>query len=174
MFSLSTYMFINMDTLRSLQIVQTELHPNSQTWGPDPTRGGIKESLSVYGLFHHLACTPQGRAQLRQIFLRPTLDLAIISERQRSISVLLQPDNAESLQQSTSILRKIRNLRTTITQLRKGIDFPSMGQSFDRGVWGTIRSFTAQALELRETVGTLNGSESLCIVHKVGIMNHSV
>ena len=160
-------MFVNSDALLALQIVQTELHPNSQAWGPDLNRGTTKESLSVYGLFHLLACTPQGRSQLRQLFLRPVLDIGIIGERQKTISVLLQPDNAVKLKQATSILHKIRNVRTTITQLRKGIEFPSAGQSFDKGIWATIRLFTAQTLELREVVSSLNGSEGLEIARKV-------
>ncbi|KAF7559596.1 hypothetical protein G7046_g4580 [Stylonectria norvegica] len=167
MFSLSIYMFVNSDALLSLQIVQTELHPNSQAWGPVAGKSSGKESLSVYGLFHILACTPQGRTQLRQLFLRPTLDMEVIKERQRTISVLLQPDNAENLKQITSILRKIRNLRTTVAQLRKGIEFPSAGQSFDKGVWATIRRFTAQALGLREVIGALNNGAGLQIIRKV-------
>ncbi|KAF5973678.1 hypothetical protein FBULB1_8161 [Fusarium bulbicola] len=163
MFSLNTYMYVSTDALLSLQILQTEMHPNSQAWGPDANKSNSKESLSVYGLFHHLACTPQGRTQLRQLFLRPLLDLDIISERQRTIAVLLQPDNAEKLAQLTSTLRKIRNMRTTLAQLRKGIEFPSAGQSFDRGVWATIQKFTAQALTLREMIGLFNGGSDIVI-----------
>jgi DNA mismatch repair protein MSH5 len=167
MFYLNTYMYVSTDALLSLQILQTELHPNSQAWGPDANKGNSKESLSVYGLFHHLACTPQGRTQLRQLFLRPLLDLGIISERQRTITVLLQPDNADKLAQLTSTLRKIRNMRTTLAQLRKGIEFPSAGQSFDRGVWATIQKFTAQALTLREMIGLFNGGSDIVIFKKV-------
>ncbi|KAF5644838.1 DNA mismatch repair MSH5 [Fusarium tjaetaba] len=167
MFSLNTYMYVSTDALLSLQILQTELHPNSQAWGPDANKSNSKESLSVYGLFHHLACTPQGRTQLRQLFLRPLLDLGIISERQRTITVLLQPDNADKLAQLTSTLRKIRNMRTTLAQLRKGIEFPSAGQSFDRGVWATIQKFTAQALTLREIIGLFNGGSDIVIFKKL-------
>ncbi|KAI1047650.1 hypothetical protein LB505_013086 [Fusarium chuoi] len=167
MFSLNTYMYVSTDALLSLQILQTELHPNSQAWGPDANKSNSKESLSVYGLFHHLACTPQGRTQLRQLFLRPLLDLDIISERQRTIAVLLQPDNADKLAQLTSTLRKVRNMRTTLAQLRKGIEFPSAGQSFDRGVWATIQKFTTQALTLREMIGLFNGGSGIVIFKKL-------
>jgi len=169
MFSLNTYMYVSTDTLLSLQILQTELHPNSQAWGPDANKSNSKESLSVYGLFHHLACTPQGRTQLRQLFLRPLLDLDIISERQRTIAVLLQPDNADKLAQLTLTLRKVRNMRTTLAQLRKGIEFPSAGQSFDRGVWATIQKFTTHALTLREMIGLFNGGSDTVIFKKVRI-----
>ena len=168
MFSLSSYMYVGSDTLLSLQILQTELHPNTQAWGPDTTQGSPKESLSVYGLFHHLACTPQGRARLRQLFLRPLLDIDVISERQQSIAVLLQPDNADKLPQLVSTLRKLRNLHATFAQLRKGIEFPSSGQSFDKGVWGTIHKFTTQALGLRELIGSLNGGSEAVLFQEVG------
>lgn len=167
MFSLSAYMYVSADALLSLQILQTELHPNSQACGSDANKSNAKESLSVYGLFHHLACTPQGRVQLRQIFLRPLLDLDVISERQRTIATLLQPDNIDKLPQLVSTLRKIRNMRTTFAQLRKGIEFPSAGQSFDRGVWSTIQKFTAHALTLRETMALLNDGAGVVLFERV-------
>ncbi|KAH8735372.1 muts domain V-domain-containing protein [Ilyonectria robusta] len=167
MFSLSAYMFVSSDALLSLQLVQTELHPNSQALGPNLNKDSTKESLSVYGLFHYLACTSQGRTRLRQLFLRPVRDMGLIRERQKTISALLQPDNADCLAQITSLLHKIRNIRTTFTQLRKGIEFPSAGQSFDKGVWATIQNFTAQILALREAVASLNGCAGLEIIDKL-------
>lgn len=172
MFSLSSYMYISNDTLLSLQILQTEMHPNSQAWGSDANQSNSKESLSVYGLFQHLASTPQGRTQLRRIFLRPLLDINIISERQRSIAVLLQPENADKLPQLASTLRKIRNLHTTFAQLRKGIEFPSAGQSFDKGVWGTIHRFTTHALTLRELIASLNGGSDVVLFKQVSSPYH--
>ena len=168
MFSLSSYMFVSADALLALQIVQTELHPNSQAWGPNLSKSSSKESLSVYGLFYNLACTPQGRTQLRQLFLRPILDLGLIRERQRTLSVLLQQNNAEMMAHMTSILRKIQNLRPALTLLRKGIEFLSAGQSFNKGVWATIQHFTAQGLALREVLGNLNGGTELALIRKVG------
>ncbi|KAH7326765.1 muts domain V-domain-containing protein [Stachybotrys elegans] len=56
MFSMEDYMLVDGDTLLSLQIVQSELHPNSQAWGLSPNGSATKESLSVYGLFHTFAC----------------------------------------------------------------------------------------------------------------------
>ncbi|KAK7418315.1 hypothetical protein QQZ08_011302 [Neonectria magnoliae] len=170
MFSLSAYMFVSSDALLSLQLVQTELHPNSQVWGPDSNKDRTKESLSVYGLFHYLACTPQGRVELRQLFLRPLLDIGLIEERQKTISVLLQPDNADNLTRITSRLRKIRNIRTTFVQLRKGIEFPSASQSLNKGVWSTIRGFTAHALGLREAVASLKGCAKLEIICKISFI----
>lgn len=151
-------MFVTLETLTSLQIVQSELHPNSQVWGPDPKGNGSKESLSVYGLFHHLASTTQGRTSLRKMFLRPTLNMDIIAERQLTISLFLRPENSDSLQQIGAILRKVKNIKSIIVQLRKGIDSPLTGRSFDKGVWATLRGFAAQTLRLRETVASLSGN----------------
>ncbi|KAI8690568.1 DNA-MISMATCH-REPAIR-2 domain-containing protein [Fusarium sp. Ph1] len=174
MFSLSSYMFVSADALLALQIVQTELHPNSQAWGPNLSKSSSKESLSVYGLFYNLACTPQGRTQLRQLFLRPILDLGLIRERQITLSVLLQPNNAEMMAHMTSILRKIQNLRPALTLLRKGIEFLSAGQSFNKGVWATIQHFTTQGLVLREVLGNLNGGTELALFRKLVDSLHPV
>ena len=85
MFSLADMMFVNADTLNSLQILQHEFHPNSHMQGPTKSSSGAKESLSVYGLFHQLARTPQGKQKLRQIFLRPSIDIDLIVERHKTI-----------------------------------------------------------------------------------------
>ncbi|CEI65163.1 unnamed protein product [Fusarium venenatum] len=167
MFSLSSYMYISNDTLLSLQILQTEMHPNSQALGSNTNQSNSKESLSVYGLFQNLASTPQGRTQLRRIFLRPLLNINVISERQRSIAALLQPENADKLPQLALTLRKIRNLHATFAQLRKGIEFPFARQSFDKGVWGTIHKFTTHALTLRELIALLNGGSDVVLFKQV-------
>ena len=64
MFTLAGTMFVNADTLLSLQITSSECHPNAQQHGPASKNrtGGAKEGLSVYGLFHGLVKTPQGRS----------------------------------------------------------------------------------------------------------------
>lgn len=167
MFSLSEYMFVSAETLLSLQIVQSELHPNSQVWGPDPSCTGTKESLSVYGLFHMLACTPQGRSSLRQMFLRPTLNMDTIAERHRTISLFVRPDNVDNVAQLVRILRKVKNMRTVIGQLQKGVDSPSTGRSFDRGVWATLRGFAAQILRVREIVHCVPGYNDIEVLRQV-------
>lgn len=166
-FSLSNYVFVNSETLQSLQIVHAELHPNSQTWGPNPDKAGGKESLSIYGLLQPLASTPQGRVCLRQLMLRPTVDMWTITERHRMIAVLLRPENAERTKQASAILKKIQNMRTSVSQLRKGVSYPSTKRSFNRGVWATIRRFAVQALELRELVHTLCERDGIDAIQKV-------
>ena len=147
-FSISEYMFISAEAMQALQIVQAELHPNCQIWGVDSSSTSSKESLSVYGLFHKIVCTPQGRSSLRQMFLRPTLKESIIMERQHSISVLLRPENSDLVKHAAIILRRLKNVKLAITQLQKGVNLPASGVSLDRSVWGTIRGFAAQVVKL--------------------------
>lgn len=165
MFTLTDTMFINADTLASLQIIQSESHPNSHMQGP--TSSGAKESLSVYGLFHHLARTPQGRNRLRQIFLRPSMDLAVIEERQATVSVLLRPDNSQALEKLINGLKRIKNIRTVVIHLQKGISGTSnRGPAIQRGVWASLQQFTYHTLKILEALCELSHGQGLVIVNK--------
>ncbi|CAH0047883.1 unnamed protein product [Clonostachys solani] len=167
MFQISDYLFISAETLLSLQIVRSELHPNSQIWGQGPNTNSMKESLSIYGLFHFLACTSQGRKSLRQIFLRPTLDIGTITERQQTIQFLLRQENTDIVRKIPSVLRRVKNVRSIMAHLRKGIDLAAVRQSFDKCVWASLRSFTVQALRLREMIASLRGGDDIEIVRQV-------
>ena len=154
LFSLEKHMYICADSLVSLQIVQSELHPNNHGVGSGSHLNGAKESLSVYGLFHHLANSPQGRAALRRFFLRPSLDMDIIAERQHTITLLLRPEYSDLIDQAAAVLHGVKNIPALIIQLRKGVNSPSSGHSFDRSIWASLRGFAAQASKLR---GIMNG-----------------
>ncbi len=159
-------MFVNADTLASLQIIQAESHPNSHMQGP--ASSGAKESLSVYGLFHHLARTPQGRQRLRQMFLRPCLDLAPIEERLDTIAVLLRPENDPCLQKLVRSLGKIKDIRTLVVHLRKGISSnPGKRNSTRKGVWASILNFTFHVLKVLESIHELVDGRSLAITKKM-------
>jgi DNA mismatch repair protein MSH5 len=171
MFSLAHSVYITTDTLSSLQIVQSELHPNGLNLGASQSAHTAKESLSVYGLFHHLACTPQGRSSLRRLFLQPTLDVDVINERHQFISLLRRPENSEVLKQASLILRKIGNVRRVMALLRKGAESPSRGQSDHTGAWATLRRFAANFLRLRELIITISGWDEVKIL---GMVRHEV
>jgi DNA mismatch repair protein MSH5 len=131
--------FINSDTLDSLQILQSESHPNAFNQGPGKSSSGSKESLSVYGLFHHLARTPQGKQKLRQLFLRPSLNIDTIEERLDFITLFLQSDNAAVVDKIVQGLKKIKNLRPVMIHLRKGINATNTKFGGIRsGVWATL------------------------------------
>ncbi|PTB70113.1 hypothetical protein BBK36DRAFT_1189598 [Trichoderma citrinoviride] len=113
MFNLADHVFVSEESLLSLQIINHESHPNSQAWSIDSNSSSEKENLSIYGLLHPLASTPQGRAHLRHMFLQPTSDLDIIMDRQRTISLLLQPSNEEKSRRVVSIIDGIAPLVLT-------------------------------------------------------------
>jgi DNA mismatch repair protein MSH5 len=168
MFALSDMMFINADTMASLQILQSEFHPNSHMQGPNSASSSAKESLSVFGLFHHLASTPQGKYRLRQIFLRPSLDLEIIEERQAAISILIRPDNSPALEKIVKSLKKIKNIRTVVIHLQKGISGASGRCSgLQQGVWANLQQFAFHTLKIIEAVAKLVNGQDLMIVNKV-------
>ncbi|KAI7782338.1 hypothetical protein LA080_013613 [Diaporthe eres] len=132
MFTLRDSLFVNTDTLTSLQILGSENHPNFMNQGPDKSKTGAKEGLSLYGLFHVLTHTAQGKTKLRQMFLRPSTDLELIQERQQSISVLLRPENGADIDNIGKLLRKIKNIKHNLLQLKKGISLPSGRVSIER------------------------------------------
>lgn len=168
MFVLSDLMFVNSDTLASLQIIQSENHPNSHMQGPNKSTSGAKESLSLYGLFYHLASTPQGKQKLRQVFLRPSLDLSIIEERLSTIDILLRPENAASLDNICSSLKKIKDIRTIVIHLQKGVsDASAKASTINRSVWASMLNFTFHTLKITEAVRELSGGQTLAIVTKV-------
>ncbi|KAI5865014.1 muts domain V-domain-containing protein [Durotheca rogersii] len=164
MFALFDSMFVNADTLISLQILRSEYHPNGHQRGPSAS--GAKESLSVYGLFQHLARTPQGKLRLRQIFLRPSTDIDLINTRQNTISFLLRPGNADVLMRLTSELKKIKNMKSAIAHLERGVDIPGRRISVNNNVWASLQRFAAYSLRLRDSLQALPGAEGIPIIRK--------
>ncbi len=167
MFSLFNSMFINADTLISLQILQSEHHPNSHQQGPTNLTSGAKESLSIYGLFQGLASTPQGKLKLRQIFLRPSLDLDLIKERQMTISFFLRSGNAEGVAMITKSLKKTKNMAASMALLRKGVDNPGHKVTVANNVWASVQRFVGYGLQLTEALRGMLGSEKISVIQKV-------
>jgi DNA mismatch repair protein MSH5 len=158
-------MFINADTLASLQIMQSETHPNSQMQGPNTS--GSKEGLSVYGLFCHLASTPQGKKRLRRLFLRPSLELEVIRERLLTISIFLRPQNSSALSDIRKSLKMIKDIRSIVIHLQKGAVDGGLGKCIYRGVWASLQQFTHHTLVILRIIQELNDYDSVPILNKV-------
>ncbi|KAL5113758.1 hypothetical protein ACEQ8H_008370 [Pleosporales sp. CAS-2024a] len=167
MFSLQETMFINADTLHSLQIFGAESHPHSHNRGPAKANSGAKEGLSVYGLFHHLARTPQGRFLLRQHFLRPSLNLDVINERLTAIRILLRPDNDAHMRELVGIMKNVGNMRVMMINLRKGSSGATQRKGFSRSVWSSIRGFAFHCLQIKDTLQNFVHGELPAIGNKV-------
>ncbi|KAK1725816.1 muts domain V [Colletotrichum acutatum] len=168
MFALTDFMFVNADTLSCLQIFQSELHPSNLISGAGKAASGSKESLSLFGLFYPLAGTPQGKARLRQLFLRPLINIDMIRERQATISVFLQPGNEEAFTSMSKELRKVTDIRETLAQLQRGAaESPAGCASIERGVWWTLTRFSLHVLRLRDAILQLRNSNGLFIIQKM-------
>ena len=155
----------------SLQIVQSESHPHSHNQGPAKANSGSKEGLSVYGLFHTLARTPQGKLLLRQYFLRPSTNPEVINERLDSISFLLRTENNEQMETLVKNLSSIKNMRTVMINLRKGINGNGPSQRGpSNSIWAGIRLFAYHALQIKDCFQGVIGGDRLVIRNKV--MDH--
>ncbi|OAL67108.1 DNA mismatch repair protein Msh5 [Trichophyton rubrum] len=167
MISLQKAMLINRDTLASLQILQSESHPNAFNQGPGKTSSGSKEGLSIYGLFHHFARTPQGKRLLKQLFLRPSTDPTVIGQRHEFISVFLRPENDPTLGQLIKSLKNIKNMRPVMIHLRKGI---STGSAKFRGfkgvVWSSLLDFAFHAIDVNLALKEVTGVQALDVCMK--------
>lgn len=167
MFALSSSMFVNTDALASLQILNSEHHPNHVNQAPDKSKSEAKEGLSVYGLFHVLTHTEQGKAKLRQLFLRPSVDLDLIHERQRTISMFLRLENYAAVDQICKLLRRIKNMKSCLLLIKKGVGVSGSRATADRSTWATLQAFSAYAIELREVISKLVGADSVSITSAV-------
>lgn len=165
MFTLKGSMLVNADTLSSLQITSVEHHPNAQQHGMRASNGS-KEGLSVYGLFHPLAKTAQGRTLLRQYFLRPSQTLEVLSQRLDTVSMLLRQPSA--LDDLSAELSSVKNIRLALMNLRKGI---SNGPNKDKGVatsvWVALRRFLFSVLRIADIFDQMPGDSGLALVAKI-------
>ncbi|KAL8631563.1 hypothetical protein Q9189_002669 [Teloschistes chrysophthalmus] len=168
-FNLTGVMFIDAEALEALQIIQSQTHPMSHNQGPSKATSGPKEGLSIYGLFHHLARTPQGKFLLRQYFLRPSLHIRTINERLDTASIFLRPDNSGVFNGIVKSLGQIKNMKTVVIHLRKGIS-NGMGKGnggIKSGVWSSLRSFAFHTLQILDSMTEVMGAEQLAIRCKI-------
>ena len=153
--------------------MQSESHPSMHNQGPARATANSKESFSVYGLFHHFAHTPQGKYMLRQYFLRPTLNEALIKERLDAISNFLKPDNTESVQNLVKSLKGIVNARNSTVSLPKGITGGS-GKSGQvaSSVWSDLQHVSFLPMRITKLQHEISSEASVLTVLQVRISCH--
>ncbi|EXJ86901.1 hypothetical protein A1O3_03855 [Capronia epimyces CBS 606.96] len=162
MFNLRGTMLVNVDALISLQIIQPETHPAAHKQG-----SAAKEPLSIHGLFQKHVKTPQGKQLLRQAFLRPSLEVDPINSRLDIVSIFVRPDNEEACRKLSKNLSKVKNMRATVTLLKKGIDSGKQKHNaFKSGVWASLLDFCYHTIEIADTLQEVLGADRLplCVV----------
>ncbi|XP_036931500.1 mutS protein homolog 5 isoform X2 [Acanthopagrus latus] len=110
-YTLNGVVCIDRDTYSVLQIFKSELHPSVYK-----LHSGEKEGLSLYGILNRCRCK-FGSKLLRQWFLRPTQDLAVLHRRQEVIRFFTSPRNSDALSTLQSSLRNISNIPTLLRRM---------------------------------------------------------
>ncbi|KAK3383895.1 muts domain V-domain-containing protein [Lasiosphaeria ovina] len=160
-------MLMSADALISLQIIRSELHPNPQIQCSNRSQPKLNECLSVSGLLQGFACTAQGKAKLRRMLFRPSTDVKLIHERQRAIATFLRVENHEALLGIRKHLRKIKNTKTLLLHVRKGVDRMRGQLSLRTGDWKVLLRFAMASIQLRESVSSLLGSSDIDSISKI-------
>lgn len=160
-------MIVSADSLVSLQILQSELHPNPQLRSSNSSEPKAKETLSVSGLLQALASTAQGKKKLRQMLLRPSTNLDLIQGRQMSIGVLLRTENCELVKNMRMQLRKLKNPKTLLLHARKGVDRVRGELSIRIGDWRALLRFAMVSAQLKRATHSLAGGSAIAIFSKV-------
>ncbi|KAL1843139.1 hypothetical protein VTJ49DRAFT_2889 [Mycothermus thermophilus] len=160
-------LLLSADALLSLQIVQSELHPNPQTRASNRSEPTAKETLSITGLLQALASSAQGKRTLRRMLLRPTTDINIIEERHRGIEVLLHSENREVAKNMRKLLRKLKNTNTLLRHVRKGVDRIRGQLSVRVEDWKAVLRFAMASTQLKQAVHALKGGEDIAVFMRI-------
>ncbi|XP_020565856.1 mutS protein homolog 5 isoform X2 [Oryzias latipes] len=110
-YTLKGGVYIDSDTYSVLQIFKSDMHPSVYK-----LHSGEKEGLSLYGIMNRCRCK-FGAKLLRQWFLRPTQDLAVLCRRQEVIRFFTSPQNSDVLSTLQSLLRNIRNIPSLLRRM---------------------------------------------------------
>ncbi|KAL2269874.1 hypothetical protein VTJ83DRAFT_2058 [Remersonia thermophila] len=160
-------LLLSADALLSLQIVQSELHPNPQTRASNRSEPTAKETLSITGLLQALASSTQGKRALRRMLLRPTTDINLIEERHRGIEVLLRSENRDVANSMRKLLRKLKNANTLLRHVRKGVDRIRGNLSVRVEDWKAVLRFSMASTQLHHAVQQLKGCENIAVFMRI-------
>ncbi|KAF9949286.1 MutS protein msh5 [Mortierella alpina] len=110
-FVIDSFMFINPNTLSSLQIFEDETHPSMHT-----SIRGRKEGLSLFGVLDQTK-TPQGRYLMKQWLLRPSVDPAVLHARHQTVECFTRTENQTTIGQLIDSLSHIKNIPRVLQAL---------------------------------------------------------
>ncbi|KAM6967476.1 mutS protein homolog 5 [Aplochiton taeniatus] len=131
-YTLKDVVYMDRDTYSVLQIFKSELHPSVYK-----LQSGEKEGLSLFGILNRCRCK-FGSKLLRQWFLRPTRDLAVLNRRQEVIRFFLLPRNSDTLNTLQGSLRNIKNIPTLLRRMSLSHTKVSDWQSLYKTVYSAV------------------------------------
>ncbi|KAK9384476.1 muts domain V-domain-containing protein [Lipomyces mesembrius] len=154
-FKMNEIMFVNSDTICSLQIFEDESHPNFHMHG---SANRHKEGLSLFGILNSTV-TPFGHQLLKSWFLRPSLSLPVITERHSAVALFVRPDNLHITYALKSSLKKIKNIPRLLTNL-------NMGKA-TLGDWKAIIDFAFGCLKIRAAISEIVDAHNIKVVCEI-------
>ncbi|XP_077383982.1 mutS protein homolog 5 isoform X1 [Festucalex cinctus] len=146
-YALKGVVYMDRESYSVLQIFKSELHPSVYK-----LHSGEKEGFSLYGILNCCSCK-FGSRLLRQWFLRPTVDLAVLQRRQEVIRFFTSPRNSDFLNTLRTSLRNIRNIPTLLHRMSL-----SHTKVTD---WQSLYKTVCNAVYIRDTVRHLPQSIQL-------------
>ncbi|KAF3286925.1 MutS protein msh5 [Orbilia oligospora] len=176
LWTMENTMFLNADTMTSLQIFSDESHPSFHKQGP---HGRGKEGLSLFGIVNTTR-TPQGYQCLKQMFLRPSLDSGVITSRYNAIKTLIRPDNSNAVGGIHKSLKKIPDIRKILIMLKKGGESSGNGmlgdvkfgakrkaRSTSTRTWNSLLHFVYNTVKIRNYVAEMLGTLDIEVFRKI-------
>ncbi|KAK9243679.1 DNA mismatch repair protein MutS [Lipomyces tetrasporus] len=154
-FKLNDIMFVNSDTICSLQIFEDESHPNFHIRG---STNRHKEGLSLFGILDSTV-TPFGHQLLKSWFLRPSLSLQVITERHNAVALFVRQDNIHITAALKSSLKRIKNIPNILNNL-------NMGKA-TLGDWNAILDFSFGCLKVRAAVCEILQAQDVKVVYEI-------
>ncbi|KAK9428498.1 muts domain V-domain-containing protein [Lipomyces doorenjongii] len=154
-FKMNEIMFVNSDTICSLQIFEDESHPNFHMHG---SANRHKEGLSLFGILNSTV-TPFGHQLLKSWFLRPPLSLPVITERHSAVALFVRQDNLHITYALKSSLKKVKNIPRLLTNL-------NMGKA-TLGDWKAILDFAFGCLKIRAAISEIVDAHNIKVVYEI-------
>lgn len=110
----SQYMSVTPDTFSALNIFAIEHHPLAASNG----YGNAKEGQSLYALLNRTKSKP-GRQRLRDMMLKPLLDIDAITMRQDGVDLFLQDDAQKTVSTLINQLRNVGAVDKILNRIQK-------------------------------------------------------
>ncbi|KAH9821620.1 muts domain V-domain-containing protein [Melampsora americana] len=139
--SMSMFLHIGTDALRSLQIFDQEAHANLHS-------NKTKEGLSLYGILNECV-TYSGKMLLKNWLIRPSTQPEIISARADAVQCFLDSENEHCAGRMLQYLKSTGNLARTIMIVSSG-----KGRV---GEWRSILNFMRSSLKICEESNSFIG-----------------
>ncbi|XP_076335549.1 mutS protein homolog 5-like isoform X2 [Tachypleus tridentatus] len=150
-FTLEKILWMDENTYSALQVFYEEWHPSVYK-----SSSGRKEGLSLYGILNRCK-TYQGSKELRNMLLRPTQNLEILTQRQEAVGFFLATENMETTTTIQDCLKHIKNIPRILAHMA--------GAHATVNDWKTLYKSVYNAMLIGDLCSTL--PQRIFIINKI-------